>query len=251
MHAEGAGFGLMMGVPSLRGSLTRGAGIAVALIALTGPALADEVYTYRIEHPTFGEIGRYTDTISRNGDEQQIVSRLRVAVKVLGIVLHREEADRTEIWRAGRLVKFQSVTISNGDRFEVQGEAREDGFAVTTASGVKLAPPDVMPSNPWSAKAVASGIMMSTKTGRLELVHDIHVEDAVIPVRGVETHTRHYVIMTDKRQDVWKDEHGVPVQFRTAEPVGSIEFILVDDARAAGPAQARGGTAGAIAGSHR
>jgi len=236
----GGGFDGMMGIPSIGWNATARVVIATAALLgpLTGAAAADDVYTYRIHHPTFGDIGRYVDRVSRRGDEREIVSQLRVAVRVLGIVLHREEADRTEIWRAGRLVHFQGVTTTNGDRIEVRGEARDGEFVVTTPSGVKIAPPDVIPSNPWSARSSAAGVMMSTKTGRLETVADIKVEDTVIPVLGVEVPTRHFVISTDKRQDVWKDARGVPVEFRTAESVGSIDFILIDQVSTADAAHA-------------
>jgi hypothetical protein len=232
----------MMRLPRQCRSLTVWLGLAVALLLPAGPAAAEETYTYRVVHPTFGDIGRYVDHVTKTGDTTQIVSQLRVAVRVLGIVLHREEADRTEIWRGGRLMRFDSVTIANGDRFDVHGEARDGEFVVTTPSGTKVAPPDVIPSNPWSARASAAGILMSTKTGKLETVHDIRVEDSVIPVLGVDVRTRHYVISTDKRQDVWKDARGVPVLFRTDESFGAIEFVLLAETGAADPVKA--GSAG-------
>jgi hypothetical protein len=226
----GVGFVVMMRMPKAARRTTARVGLAAVLLALLiGTAAADEVYTYRVMHPTFGDIGRYVDRVTRSGDSVQIVSQLRVVVRVLGIVLHREDADRTEAWRGGRLMRFDSVTLVNGDRFDVHGEARDDGFVITTPSGVKVAPLDVVPADPWSARSSADGVLMSTKTGVLEKVKDVRVEDSVIAVLGVEVPTRHYVISTDKRQDVWKDARGVPVLFRTDEKFGAIDFILVEE----------------------
>jgi len=241
----------MMRMPNGRSTTAR-LGLAATLLALlTGTAAADEVYTYRVMHPTFGDVGTYVDRVSRSEDGWQIVSKLHVVVRVIGIVVHREDADRTEVWRDGRLVRFQSVTTVNGDRYDVQGEARDNGFVVTAPTGVKVAPSDVVPTEPWAARTSGSGVMMSTKTGKLETVENIRVEDSVIPVLGVEVPTRHYVISTDKRQDVWKDARGVPVLFRTAETFGAIDFVLVAETSSPDPAKAGSNGGGTIVGAHQ
>jgi len=242
----------MMRMPNVGRSAAARVGLAAVLLALSiGTAAADEVYTYRVMHPTFGDVGSYIDRVSRSGDSWQIVTKLHVVVRVLGIVLHREDADRTEVWRDGRLMRFQSVTTVNGDRYDVQGEARDNGFVVTAPTGVKVAPADVVPTEPWAARTSGSGVMMSTKTGKLETVANIHVEDSVIPVLGVEVPTRHYVISTDKRQDVWKDARGVPVLFRTAETFGAIDFVLVAETSSPDPAKAGSNGGGTIVGAHQ
>jgi Family of unknown function (DUF6134) len=175
-----------------------------------------------------------------------------VAVRVLGMTLHHEDADRTEVWRGGRLMRFESVTYVNSDRYDVHGEARDASFVVTTPSGVKVAPADVIPANPWSARSSAEGVLMSTKTGRLEKVQGISVEDSVVPVMGVDVRTRHYVISTDKRQDVWKDARGVPVLFRTDETFGAIDFVLVNETNAPDSVKAgSNGGGGTVVGSHQ
>jgi len=140
----------------------------------------------------------------------------------------------------------------NKDRYDVHGEARDGSFVVTTPSGVKVAPADVIPANPWSARSSAAGTLMSTKTGKLETVQGISVEDAVIPVLGAEVSTRHYVISTDKRQDVWKDARGVPVLFRTDETFGAIDFVLVNEANVPDSVKAGSSAGGStVVGSHQ
>jgi hypothetical protein len=237
---------MILGSPTRRPAWQRGAArfapiglvapvFALAALALaSSPAGARDVYTYKIEHPTLGDIGSYTDTVTRTPDGHEIDTRLRVAVRVLGIVLHREEADRTEVWRGGRLVAFHSVTTTNGERIAVDGAADGDGFVITSPHGREVVPADVRPSNPWSAIANnATSFMMSTKSGKLFQVHNASVEAATIQIRGVDVPVQHYVFMTDKRQDVWKDARGVPVEFRTVEPVGPIDFTLTDETVAA------------------
>src|SRR5260370_31638300 len=111
-----------------------------ALVANAAAASATQPFSYAVEHPTYGDIGTYTDTIEQNGDTLRIDTQLRVAVKILGIVVHREEADRTELWRANRLVSFHSGTTTNGKPIEVSGEARDNGFVITPPSGTAGGP---------------------------------------------------------------------------------------------------------------
>src|SRR5450755_3809346 len=133
-------------------------------------ASAAQTYSYVVEHPTYGDIGTYADTIEKIGDTLRIDTRLRVAVKVLGIVVHREEADRTEVWRGNRLVSFHGITTTNGKTTEVNGAARDDGFVIISPAGTVVAPGTVYTSSPRSTRLPNSGLIMSTKTGRLESV---------------------------------------------------------------------------------
>jgi hypothetical protein len=197
------------------------------------PSCAAQVYSYTIEHPTYGEIGTYTDTIEKSGDTMRIDTRLRVAVKVLGIVLHREEADRTEVWKADRLVSFHSVTTTNGKPIEVRGEAHDNGFVITSPTGTVVAPSNVYTSSPWSTRRPNTGLMMSTKTGRVETVQTVGGEETLVPVYGSEVPTRHYQFITDKHQDVWLDGTGIPVRFRTEVAGKPIDFVLAHGAVAA------------------
>jgi hypothetical protein len=214
--------------------------LGLLLVGSAGTAAASEVYTYKIENGRLGEIGRYMDTVTRSGEDERIVSQLRVAVRILGIVLHREVADRTEVWHAGKLVQFDSVTTTNGDRVAVHGEARDGSFVITTPSGTEIASADIHPSNPWSAQISGAHVLMSTKTGKIETVLQATVDDAMVEVRGVSVPTRHFVFVTNKRQEVWKDARGVPVRFVSDEPVGPIDFVLVDETTTANPSDHAG-----------
>src|ERR1051326_4124169 len=110
---------------------------ALGFLIVAIPASAQErVYSYSVVHPFYGTIGTYTEDIARSGGTTRIDSHVRVAVTILGIVVHREEGDHVEIFRGDRLVTLQSATTTNGVRIDVQGEARGDHFVVTSPSGV-------------------------------------------------------------------------------------------------------------------
>ena len=200
------------------------------LIAAAADAHATptQTFTYKVEHPSYGDIGTFTDTVAQEGDLKRIDSKLRIAVRILGIVVHREEADRTEIWRGNRLTEFHSITRVNGTPIEVHGEAQGNGFVITSPAGVTVAPPDIYPSSPWVARLAPSraAVMMSTKTGKVMPVETQGGESEVVNLNGVNVSAAHFAFFSDKRQDVWLDRDGVPVLFRTEQSGNSIDFVL-------------------------
>jgi hypothetical protein len=199
-----------------------------------GPArAASEVYAYRVIHPTYGEIGTYTNIVDRSGDDTDVQTELKVAVRKIGIVVYRQEARRAEHWRNDRLVSFEGVTITNGNKLEVHGEARQGGFAITTPSGTVMAPGNVHPSNPWSAMVLDTDYMMSTKTGRLVHVRVSGGEERAVALAGSTRRLHQYEIVGDKHQFVWLDERGTPVAFRTEEDGAPVDFVLASRHEAA------------------
>ncbi|MGO8914883.1 MAG: DUF6134 family protein [Stellaceae bacterium] len=203
--------------------------LAACLLAavLAGSASASpQSYEYRVLHPTYGDIGTYTNLVERVGDATEVTSELRIAVRLLGIVIYRQEARRSEHWQGQQLVAFDSVTVTNSDRIQVHGEARDGGFAVTTPAGTVLAPASVHPSNPWSAMVLNTNVMMSTRTGQILPVRVSGGETEPVALAGSTLRLHQYEIVSDKRQFVWLDDNGTPVAFRTAENGTPIDFVL-------------------------
>jgi hypothetical protein len=214
-----------------RGDAVRGLVVLGALI-LAAPSVAGgtETYSYTVHHPSFGEIGTYTDRIERGDDGWRVDTTVHIAVRTLGMVVHREDAERTEIWHQGRLTRFDGVTTTNGKRVEIHGAAQPDGFVVQSPTGAAVGPADTVPSDPWQAArsgaAGAAGVMMSTKSGRLERVQGSGSEPATLSVGGHDVAVRHFTFSTNKRQDVWLDARGVPIRFRSVEDGTPIDFVL-------------------------
>jgi hypothetical protein len=208
----------------------------VVLLSVSAvPAQAgQQTYNYVVEHPTYGKIGTYSDTVTQDNGQTRIDTRLRVAVRVFGIVMHREDADRTEIWSGNRLVSFHSVTTTNGKPLLVDGTARGNAFVITSPFGTNVAPADVYTSNPWTARLSRPTVtMMSTKTGKLEQAHLVAADQEIEAVSGTPTPVRHFEIATDKRQDVWLSPRDVPLHFRTEVGGTPIDFTLAPDTVAA------------------
>jgi hypothetical protein len=191
--------------------------------ALAGP----DVYEYRVEHPLYGDIGTYTNIVDQSSAGADVETKLNIVVKLLGIVVHREEAERRELWQNDRLTLFHSLTTINGQSFPVAGEAHGNTFVITSPAGTYDAPANIRPTNPWSPNFVNAGIVMSTKSGRVFKAHLDDVKDLVVSAAGKTERLREFDVTTDKHQTVWVDDHDVPVAFRTEEDGTPIDFVLM------------------------
>lgn len=204
------------------------ASIGAIAALLTFPACAaPQVYEYRVEHPTYGAIGTYTNSVESTGNDTEVVTKLHVAVKVLGIVVFREDAQRTERWRSDRLTSFQGLTTTNGHKIEIHGEARDDSFVINSPSGVSVAPANVHPSNPWSIKIFNSDVMMSTKSGKLFDVRLIANVEKSITLDGVTETLHQYEVDGEQKQFIWLNDLGVTIAFRILERGVPIDFVLI------------------------
>ncbi len=219
--------------------MTRARTIAVAMglsvIAGATPALAgQQVYIYSVVHPIYGEIGTFAETIDRSPEATRIDSRLRLTVKVLGIVAYRQESDTTEIMRGNRLVSLQSVTEKDGQHLEVHGEAQGDQFVVNATAGSFAGPATIAPSDPWVLKRTGEQTVVFTDTGRIINMHISGGDYDTVSVNGASVSARHFVVMGERRQEVWLDNREIPVMFRTVENGTPIDFVLQDATATAG-----------------
>jgi hypothetical protein len=203
-----------------------GAGSLVLLLAVPARA-APLVYEYRIEHPTYGAIGTYTNTVETIGRNTEVVSTLHVLIKVFGMVVYREDAQRTELWQNDRFTSFQGVTITNGDRVEIHGEALNGTFVITSPAGTSIAPANVHPSNPWSVKIFNTNVMMSTKSGELFTVRLVAEIEKSIMLDGVAERLHQYEVDGDQTQLVWLNDRGDTVAFRVLDDGTPIDFVLM------------------------
>jgi hypothetical protein len=187
------------------------------------------VFQYSVEHPTYGQIGTYTNIVEGTGSETRVSSELHIAVKFLGVTVHRVDATRTELWRGDRLTFFNGVTVTNGDAIRVAGEAMGTHFVITSPTGTTQAPADVKPSNPWSISLLHDGTMMSTKTGKLFQAHIGSIQADPIGHDGHASGVRRYEVDSDKQEFIWFDERGVAVAFSTEDEGTRIKFVLARD----------------------
>ena len=125
------------------------------------------------------------------------------------------------------MVSFHGVTIKNGQRLEVQGEARGDGFIITSPRGTFTAPANIHPANPWSANFLGSDTMMRADTGVVEPVRVSGGNAASVTINGEALRAREYEIDGKTRYKIWLSEADqVPVMFSVDDDSGVVTFTL-------------------------
>lgn len=203
---------------------------AFAASALVGVANATEYSrSYRVEHPRYGNIGTYVYSVAEANGEIRTEAQLRVAVKVLGFLIYRQDADLVETFRGDTLISFQSVTTTNGKPTLVYGVARAGRFYVISTTGIRVAPAGVLPSDPWLLKRIGSGVVVSTKSGKVEDVEVSGGEVESVLLDGTPVPTRHFHVragMQPDKWEVWLDSDGSPVKFRSLENGIPIDFTF-------------------------
>jgi Family of unknown function (DUF6134) len=208
--------------------------IAVAILGVLGGALgagaaAAETpaeFSYRVTHSVLGEIGNYTNIIEPSRDGTTVQTRAHFEVKMLGVKMYHEDAERTEHWQGNRLVSFRGVTDKGQGPAEVKGEARGNNFVITSPEGTVTAPWSVHPANPWSSNFLHSNTMMRPDSGKLEQVRVGPGEETTVKLDGAAIPAVKYEVDGTTKYTVWLDSRGVPVQFVVDDNTGKVTFTL-------------------------
>ena len=214
-------------------------GIGLALIAVigilaspmgdgaaAGASASTEQLRYRVQHSKFGNIGTYTNLVQVTGDVTTVRTSVHLLVKMLGIGLHREDAERTERWLSGRLMSFVGTTKKNDDTIEVKGTASDNDFVIASPLGTFTAPATVQPANPWSAKCLNSTTMMRVDNGKIEHVRVSAGSETTVVINDATVAARQYQIEGETRYKVWIDQHDIPVKFAVDDDSGEVTFTL-------------------------
>jgi len=201
--------------------------------ASSGPAFAQgsmaqgsAQFIYRVNHSIFGDIGTYTNTVEPTKDGTTVKTHAHFEVKMLGVKMYREEADRTERWQGNRLVAFRGVTDKGDGPQEVKGEARGNNFVISSPQGTITAPSSVHPANPWSSSFLHSNTMMRPDTGKLEQVRIGGGQETAVKMDSASIPAVKYELDGSTKYTVWLDSRGVPVKFLVDDDTGKITFTL-------------------------
>ena len=207
--------------------------VAIAGVLAAGPVTSIAVaetpaqFIYQVSHSTFGDIGSYSNTVEPSQDGTTVQTRAHFEVNMLGVKMFREEATRTERWQGNRLVAFHGVTDKGNGPVEVKGEARGNGFVITSSSqGTITAPASIHPANPWSNNFVSSNTMMRPDSGKIEQVRIGSGQETTVKIDGATISAVKFEIDGSTKYTVWLDGRGVPIKFVADDDSGKVTFTL-------------------------
>lgn len=206
-----------------------------AVAAPGAVAQSREVLSYRIEHQTHGDIGEFSNTIRRFDDRIVVEGELRIAVRFLFFTVYRQEADRKEVWKNGRLWTYESWTNDDGEVIEISGRADGQGFVIEHPTEEVTAPLDVFPTNLWSIEMKDANTVMGTKSGVVVDVTVLAEQQVTIEIDNQEIETRYFRIepvsdpgVVPFPQEGWFDAAGIPVQFAVTKDGKRVVFTMTN-----------------------
>ncbi len=203
------------------------AALAATLFGAVAAAAAPTELVYRVSHSLVGDLGSYTCTVEPLGNgETQIRSRQHLDVRMLGVPVYRMDAANTELWRGDRLISFHAVTQKPGGRVEIEGEARDGRFVITSPQGRMTAALGVHPAEPCAGNFLQSTTILHPDTGGVEPVRVSGGTPTTITVAGVAVPVRKYVLDGSARYTVWLDSRNLPVMFAVEDGSGRATFTL-------------------------
>jgi Family of unknown function (DUF6134) len=210
--------------------------IAGLLLVLTGaapvaepvpPFPPDGTYRYAVAHPSFGDIGSYSNSVTRTGNEVTVRTHVEIRVRIAFVTVRQIIADRSELWRNGKLTRYRSVTVRDGKTIEVNGEDQAAGFVIQGPLGKTVAPADVFPSNPWWIAMTRAKTVMAAETGRLRPVDFRLLGTESVQQGDRDVAARHFASGSGAdRADLWYDGANVPVKFSIVEDDATITLTL-------------------------
>src|SRR5919106_5036054 len=167
---------------------------SVPVLACAPPV---EQAVYRIEHETFGDIGRQAITFRCDGDRLVVDTTVDVVVRMLFFTIYRHQARYRGVWQGDRLLRFESHTDDNGKKLEVFARAAGGRVIIDGPNGRSEAPLTVVPNHPWNYDLIARRLLLDPVDGK---VLQVAVADAgveAIELDGRRIMARKYLVSGD------------------------------------------------------
>tara|TARA_Y100000590_G_C15383056_1_gene887097 strand:- start:65 stop:748 length:684 start_codon:yes stop_codon:yes gene_type:complete len=181
-------------------------------------------------------IGKHIFSFQKSNGELAIQSEINFEIKKLGIVLYKYHVKGTEVYKDGKLIKFNSKTNQNGKEKYVNLKF-DDGQLVIDGSSYKgKAPTDYLLGTWWNHSIVKAEAQISAVSGRIIKQKVTFLGKENIKINGKNYKTLHFnfssadkKLSKDKKlnTDVWYEEETLNWVKASFEKKGKWEYKLV------------------------
>ena len=157
-------------------------------------------------------------------------------IKKLGVVLYKYHVKGTEVYKNGKLIKFNSKTNQNGKAKYVNLERVNEEYIIDGSSYKGKVPIDYLLGTWWNHSIVKSKAQISAVSGRIIEQKVTFLGKETIKLNGKSYKTLHFnfsstdkKLAKDKRlnTDVWYDEKTLNWVKATFEKKGKWEYKLI------------------------
>jgi hypothetical protein len=179
---------------------------------------------YKVDHETYGEIGRHVITFSCQGDDLLVETKISGKVTMLSLPIYTLDGSYREVWRGDRLISFESRVNDNGEQFEVRARAEGDQMVIDRRRGVIEAPATIVSDHPWNFAVLDRPLLFDARRGKLRHVQVKPAGEETLVIDGREVPARKYRMTGDLDRMLWYGEDGSWLQSQL-EYGGSKVFV--------------------------
>ena len=181
-------------------------------------------------------IGKHVFSFKKLNGELVVESEINFEIKKLGIVLYKYHVKGMEIYKDGKLVKFNSKTNQNGKVKHVNLRLDNEEFSIDGSSYQGKAPIDFMIGTWWNHSIVEASAQISAVSGRIIKQKVTFLGKETIKIHDKIYNTLHFNFSsTDKKlakdkklnTDVWYDEKSLNWVKASFKKKGKWEYRLV------------------------
>tara|TARA_B100000809_G_C14964668_1_gene468685 strand:- start:211 stop:894 length:684 start_codon:yes stop_codon:yes gene_type:complete len=181
-------------------------------------------------------IGKHVFSFKKLNGELAVESEINFKIKKFGIVLYKYHVKGTEIYKDGKLVKFNSKTNQNGKVKYVNMKLDNEEYNIDGSSYQGKAPIDFMIGTWWNHGIVKASAQISAVSGRIIKQKVTFLGKETIKIHDKIYNTLHFNFSsTDKKlakdkklnTDVWYDEKSLNWVKASFKKKGKWEYRLV------------------------
>ena len=160
-------------------------------------------------------IGEHIFSFAKSDEQISIESEINFIIKKLGIVLYKYHVKGKEVYKDGKLIKFNSRTDQNGKEKYVNLELENDEFIINGSSFKGKTPTNYLLGTWWNHSIVESEAQISAVSGRIINQKVTFLGKETIKIGNKTYKTLHFNFSsTDKKlkkdkklnTDVWYEE---------------------------------------------
>ena len=181
-------------------------------------------------------IGKHIFSFKRSEGQLAIESEINFEIKKFGIVIYKYHVNGTEIYKDGKLIKFNSKTNQNGKEKYVNIKLEGDEYIIDGSSYQGKTPTNFLLGTWWNHSIVKAKAQISAVSGRIIEQKVTFLGKETIKLGDKSYETLHFNFSsTDKKlakdkklnTDVWYDEETLNWVKASFKKKGNWEYRLI------------------------
>ena len=180
-------------------------------------------------------IGEHIFSFAKSDEQISIESEINFIIKKFGIVLYKYHVKGKEVYKDGKLIKFNSRTDQNGKEKYVNLELENDEFIINGSSFKGKTPTNYLLGTWWNHSIVEADAQISAVSGRIIKQRVTFLGKETIKIGNKNYKTLHFNFSsTDKKlkkdkklnTDVWYEEKTLNWVKAAFKKTGNWEYRL-------------------------